>query len=165
MKEVLGLIGRYNIEILLGLLIALLLLLVLNIISRMKISKITEKYNELVRGSDSENIEALLLELGSQVDSLTNQMNMAKRDIESLENKLSFAVQKVDVIRYDAFDEMGSEQSFSLAFLDEHNTGMIMTSIFGRDYSSNFIKPIEKGKSEYKLSVEEMQVLDRAIKQ
>lgn len=164
MKQILELINMYNIEIILGLTISIIFLIFVNLINGMRISKITSKYNKIVKGSDGENIEELLIEIGSQVDRLTSQINIADRDIKALENKSLFAIQKVEMIRYDAFDEMGSEQSYSLALLDGHNTGLIMTSIFGRDYSSSFIKPIEKGESVYKLSVEEMQVLDRAIK-
>ena len=164
MKEIVGIVNNYNVEIILGLVGFTFLMFIFNLSNRIKISKITSKYNKLVNGSDKNNVEDLLMEVNLGMDKLTNEINITQRDIKELENKSSFAIQKLEAIRYDAFDEMGSEQSFSVAMLDDHNTGVIITNIFGRDYNSSFIKPIKKGIPDYKLSVEETQVLDRATK-
>ncbi len=164
MKEIIGIVNKYNVEIILGLVGFTFLMFIFNLSNRIKISKITSKYNKLVNGSDKNNVEDLLMEVNLGMDKLTNEINITQRDIKDLENKSSFAIQKLEAIRYDAFDEMGSEQSFSVAMLDDHNTGIIITNIFGRDYNSSFIKPIKKGIPDYKLSVEETQVLDRATK-
>lgn len=164
MKEIVGIINKYNVEIILGLAGFTFLMFIFNLSNRIKISKITSKYNKLVNGSDKNNVEDLLMEVSLGMDKLTSEINITQRDIKELENKSSFAIQKLEAIRYDAFDEMGSEQSFSVAMLDNHNTGVIITNIFGREYNSSFIKPIKKGIPDYKLSVEETQVLDRATK-
>ena len=59
---------------------------------------------------------------------------------------------------------MGSELSFSIALLDNFSNGFVLTSIYGREQSISYAKPIKDGKSLYPLSVEEMQAIDRAIK-
>lgn len=78
--------------------------------------------------------------------------------------KLTFAIQKVGFVRYNAFGDMGSELSFSIAFLDNFLNGFILTSIYGREHSTCYAKPIKDGKSIYPLSAEEIQAIDRAIK-
>ncbi len=59
---------------------------------------------------------------------------------------------------------MGSELSYSIVLLDEHLNGFVLTSIYGREQSVSYAKPIKDGKSTFPLSAEEMQAMDRAIK-
>ena len=66
-------------------------------------------------------------------------------------------VQKVSIIRYKAFEDVGSDLSFSIALLDENNDGIILTGIYGRNESTTYAKPIDKGISRYDLSEEEKQ--------
>lgn len=70
-------------------------------------------------------------------------------------------VQKVALLRYDAFEDVGGRLSFSCALLDEHGTGVVMTSINGRQETRVYAKPITEGSSPYNLSAEE----DEAIRQ
>ena len=72
-------------------------------------------------------------------------------------------MQKVSVVRYKAFEDVGSDLSFSLAMLDENNDGILLTGIFGRNESTTYAKPIEKGISRYDLSEEEEEALNNAI--
>ena len=67
------------------------------------------------------------------------------------------------VIRYKAFEDVGSDLSFSVALLDGENNGVILTGIYGRDYSTTYAKPIDKGISRYDLSEEELHVLNAAM--
>ncbi len=66
------------------------------------------------------------------------------------------------VVRYNAFSQTGGNQSFSLALIDEEESGFVVTSLYRDDKSRIFIKPIEEGKSEYKLSPEEKKAINRA---
>ena len=72
-------------------------------------------------------------------------------------------VQKCNIIRYNAFNDTGSDLSYSIAMLDNFNDGLIITSIYGRNESTNYAKPIV-GVSSYPLSVEEELVLNRSLK-
>lgn len=154
----------YDLEITIGIIVAFLVLLALYLISEIRLSKMKKRYKELVRGIDNINVEDLLLKHGHEIDNLRSEVSGLGSSIEKLNTKLTFAVQKVGFIRYNAFPDMGSELSFSIAFLDDFLNGFVLTSIYSRDQSVCYAKPIKSGKSVYPLSVEEMQSIDRAIK-
>lgn len=164
MEQTRELIEIYNIEIIMILLVAFFILLALYLIAEIRISKIKDRYKELVRGSDGINIEELLLKNGYEVEELRRDISVLSKEIETLDTKLTFAVQKVGFVRYNAFADMGSELSFSIVFLDNFLNGFVLTSIYGREQSICYAKPIKDGKSVYPLSAEEIQAIDRAIR-
>lgn len=146
-----------------GLMAAFLILLLLYIIAEIRITSVKKRYNELVRGVKGLNVEELLIKTGEELYDIRIDMNIIEQSIENLETKLSFAIQKVGFVRYNAFGELGSDLSFSVALLDKFNNGFVLTSIFGRESTTSYAKPIKFGKSVYPLSVEEIQAIDRAM--
>jgi len=146
-----------------GLMAAFLILLLLYIVAEIRITGIKKRYNELVRGVKGLNVEELLIKTGEELYDIRIDMNIIEQSIENLETKLSFAIQKVGFVRYNAFGELGSDLSFSVALLDKFNNGFVLTSIFGRESTTSYAKPIKFGKSVYPLSVEEIQAIDRAM--
>jgi hypothetical protein len=72
-------------------------------------------------------------------------------------------VRRVALLRYDAFEDVGGRLSFSCAMLDEHGTGVVLTSINGRQETRVYAKPIETGGSTYNLSVEETEAIRQAM--
>lgn len=153
----------YNIEIIILLMVAFTVLILLYIIAQIRISKIKEKYNQIVRGVEGVNIEELLIKTGEEIKNIHIDMNIFEKDLENLGTKVAFAIQKVGFVRYNAFAEMGSELSFSIALLDNFQNGFVLTSIYGREHTTSYAKPIKFGKSIYPLSVEEIQAIDRAL--
>ncbi len=164
MERISEIIEIYYIEIVLGLSMLFLLLLAFYIIAEIRINKLRNKYDTLTRGMDGVNIEEILVQNGNEVDNLRNEIKKLNEELKRLNTQLTFAIQKVGFIRYNAFDDMGSELSFSIALLDNFSNGFVLTSIYGREQSISYAKPIKDGKSLYPLSVEEMQAIDRAIK-
>lgn len=162
MNELIKFIENNNIEIILGLMAGLLFLLILFLISQIRIGNIKKKYNTLVNGTKNMNIEELLIQTGKDINGIGINMNIFEEKINGIETRLSFAIQKVGIVRYNAFAEMGSDLSFSIALLDNFQSGFVLTSIYGRSHSSIYAKPVKFGKSEYPLSVEEIQAIDRA---
>lgn len=156
-------VTAYNIEIMIGLMAALFVVLVLYLIAEIRISKIKKKYNEFTRGVKGVNVEELLIKTGDELKSIRVEMNNIEQNIESIETKLAFAIQKVGFVRYNAFGDMGSDLSFSIALLDKFQNGFVLTSIYGREHTTSYAKPVKFGKSIYPLSVEEIQAIDRAI--
>ena len=63
------------------------------------------------------------------------------------------------MVRFNPFSEMGGDHSFSVALLDGHDTGIIITGLHTRERTRVYIKPVNKGKSEYDLSKEELKAL------
>lgn len=156
-------VTSYNIEIMIGLMAALFVLLVLYLIAEIRISKIKKRYSEFTRGVKGVNVEELLIKTGEELKDIRVDMNSIEQNIKDLETKLAFAIQKVGFVRYNAFGDMGSDLSFSIALLDKFQNGFVLTSIYGREYTTSYAKPVKFGKSIYPLSVEEMQAIDRAI--
>lgn len=154
----------YNTELVFGMGSAIIILLLLNIISQFRISKITKKYNRLVKGVDSGSLEELILDHIDRVDMVGEALVDIKDFCSDLDSRLKTAVQKVGFVRYNAFREMGNDLSFSIAMMDDKLNGFVITSIYGRDECNTYAKSIINGKSKYNLSVEEIQAIDRAMK-
>ena len=87
---------------------------------------------------------------------ILNQINGLDKDLES-------CVQKVGIVRYSAFQDTGSDLSFTLALLDEHDNGVVFNGIYSREMSNIYAKPVENGNSKYTLSEEEQEAIKRAI--
>jgi len=87
-----------------------------------------------------------------------------ERELASLDRRGGFHLQRVGLVRFNPFNETGGEQSFSLAILDGHGTGVILTGLHARDRTRVYTKPIAKGESQYELSIEERKALKEALK-
>ena len=84
--------------------------------------------------------------------------------LDRLDEKLSKAITRVSVVRFDAFEDIGSDLSFCVAMLDAENNGIVISGIIGRDEARTYVKPIVEGESTYKLTREEEQALHDAMK-
>lgn len=157
-------ISSYNTEVLIGLAIGLFVLLILNVLSLFKIRSIKKQYNKMAQGMKGINLEELLIHTSQDLDGIKDDIVKLDENIQSLRTKLTFAIQKVGFIRYNAFGDMGSDLSFSIALLDNFSNGFVLTSIYGRDNNVCYAKPIILGKSKIQLSSEEIMVIDKAIK-
>ncbi len=157
-------ISSYNTEVLIGLAIGLFVLLILNVLSLFKIRSIKKQYNKMAQGMKGINLEELLIHTSQDLDGIKGDIVKLDENIQSLRTKLTFAIQKVGFIRYNAFGDMGSDLSFSIALLDNFSNGFVLTSIYGRDNNVCYAKPIILGKSKIQLSSEEIMVIDKAIK-
>jgi hypothetical protein len=129
-----------------------------------KIKKSKEKYNSFMRGLTGVNIEDLLIRIDKDIREMERDINLIESNISSLDTKLTFAIQKIGFIRYNAFDGIGSELSYSIALLDNFQNGFVLTSIYGRESSISYAKPLKNGECNIPLSAEELIAIDRAIK-
>lgn len=147
-----------------GALIIIILILLILLVSNMKaINKLEIKYRKLTRGVDNSNLEQLISSYMDKIDYVKQETEDIKVKINSVNERIIKCVQNVSITRYKAFDDIGSDLSFSLAMLDENKDGVIITSIYGRNESTTYAKPIDKGISRYDLSDEEKFVLNNAL--
>ena len=95
------------------------------------------------------------------------RLEKAARALNARDNKqqvlIEGGVRRVALLRYDAFEDVGGRLSFSCALLDEHGTGVVLTSINGRQETRVYAKTVEEGTSTYNLSVEETEAIRRAL--
>ncbi|KAB3532233.1 DUF4446 family protein [Alkaliphilus serpentinus] len=138
------------------------LLFILLLCNYLITANLKDKYKKLVKGTNGKNIEGILLQHKEEVDEVRSEFQQFNRRLDLFDNRLSFCVQKIGIIRYNAFKDTGSDLSFSIAMLDDNNDGLIITGIHGRTETISYAKPIKEGKSNYSLSVEELQALERA---
>lgn len=92
------------------------------------------------------------------------EMTRLSTELENLKKENKFSVQKIGIIRFNPFKEVGSDQSFSVALLDGQDNGVIITSLYSRDGNRVYGKPIKNGKSSYSLSKEEETAIEKAKK-
>ncbi|MCR4436519.1 MAG: DUF4446 family protein [Clostridiales bacterium] len=144
--------------------ILILILLAINISNRSKLNKLKSKYNRFMSGLSDRNMEELLDYCISCVNEVNNKNKEIENHINYIERNLMQCIQKVGIVRFNAFDNVGSDLSFSVALLDSNDNGFVISGIYARDSSSTYSKPIVGGKSRYPLSGEEIQAIEQAKK-
>lgn len=124
--------------------------------------QIGERVTKFFRRGDA-NFEAML---DRQIKDLVRQdedMKSIHKEIGLLKEFSQISFRKMAFMRFNPFQDVGSDQSFILVMLDANNSGIVFTSHFGRDFNKIYGKPIVEGKCEYQLSEEEKKVLSQAM--
>jgi len=103
-----------------------------------------------------------LKEIISQFKDLEKNFKKISEELEKLKEKNKFNVQKIGMVRFNPFKEIGSNQSFSVVLLDGNDDGIVITSLYGREENRIYGKPIKGGISEYLLSDEEKEAITSA---
>lgn len=142
----------------------MLLLLIMNLSNKSKIRKLKNKYYKFMNGLSGVNLEAVLDDCLEKVNRIINKNKEIELQINTIERNMYYCVQKVGVVRYNAFDNVGSDLSFSIALLDNNDDGLVISSLYSRDSSSTYAKPVLNSKSKYALSAEEIKAIDMAKK-
>lgn len=104
-----------------------------------------------------------LKEILSQCNDLEKNLERISQELEKLKKESKFFIQKTGVVRFNPFSGIGGNQSFSVALLDGNNNGFVITSFYSREGNRVYAKPIISGKSEYLLSKEEKEAIEKAI--
>mgnify|MGYP001572001177 FL=1 len=94
---------------------------------------------------------------------LEERLLKTRKELEDTKGKLKLSLSKVALVRFNPFKEIGGNQSFSVALLNHHDDGVIITSHFGRETNRVYAKQVIKGKAEHQLSKEEEAALQQAI--
>lgn len=150
----------FNIIIFCGIII----LLILYLVNVIKLSKIRKEYKKFMKKiGNGNNIQETIEEYMKKITEVEEENNNLKNYCTQLDNTLTTSIQKVGLIRYSAFKDTGSDLSFTLALLNEENTGVVLNGIYSREMSNIYAKPVEKGNSTYTLSEEEKQAINKAM--
>ena len=103
-------------------------------------------------------------DLIKKVEKLETKLEQTTKELGDLKHEMRKAITKIGIKRFNPFKEIGGDQSFSIALLDEEHNGVIVTSYYGRELNRIYAKPIQEGKSEHELSEEEKGAMEQAIK-
>ncbi|MBP3570067.1 MAG: DUF4446 family protein [Lachnospiraceae bacterium] len=137
-------------------------LLSTTIILLVKFSSLTKKYNAFMKGSDGITLESSILTKFKEIDILKEESKYTTEKLNIACETLVTAYQKIGIVKYDAFKEMGGKLSFSLCLLDDENNGFILTSMHTREGCYTYVKEIIKGESFVVLATEERKALEEA---
>lgn len=149
--------------LIISLFVLIVILFILVISVNMKYTRLKTSYNSFMRGKDGKTLEDSIFERFEELDHLTELSLKNRQAIRKVNEEMMSNYQKVGIVKYDAFQEMGGKLSFALTLLDGNNNGYIINSMHSREGCYNYIKEIVKGESYIELSEEEAESLDRAI--
>lgn len=140
--------------------VVMVILFIIMLISNRKLKK---RYMLLMKDADKGSLEDMIRNYQKKIDETYVDAKVALEDLKLLSNQVNHCIQKVGVVRFKAFEDIGSDLSYSVALLDNKNDGVVITSIFGRNISTSYAKPISKGTSKYALSDEEVYAMNKAL--
>jgi len=147
-------------------LILLVLILIIMVICQMvKMKRLNKKLDSFMSGRDGASLEKNIFTLYEDNKMLKEHMMKHKKDIQNLYKKHEKAFQKMGLVKYDAFHQMGGKLSFSLALLDENNNGFIINSVHSTDGCYSYTKRITAGQCKLALGKEEEEALAKAMSQ
>ena len=141
----------------------LLIVLVYMIKISMKMSRFIKKYKMFMRGLDGASLERAFAARFNQMDLLEENSRNHMEEIRKIKEVQNITLNKVAIVKYDAFKEMGGKLSFALAMLDKENNGFIMNAIHSSNGCYTYVKEIVKGESYVVLGEEEKEALRQAV--
>lgn len=130
----------------------------------MQLKKLTDRFEKVTRGVKGKDLVELVSKFSEEQKLLERDISVIHSEFEKIRTDTKTFFRKVAVVRYQGFNDTGGNQSFSIALLDETNTGFILTSLYGRDFCKNYAKQIVNGSSAHTLTEEEQEALHQAIK-
>ena len=147
------------------LLVLIIIQFILYISINMKYKRLKCSYASFMRGKDGKNLEKSILEKFAELDEVEAIVKKNTSDIKHLFSEVKSDYQKVGIVKYDAFNEMGGNLSFVITLLDGNNSGFILNAVHSREGCYTYVKEIVRGESYIELAEEEVQSLEKAIYQ
>lgn len=143
--------------------VLLLVFMILSIVQICKVSKLKKRLDMFLLGQDGASLEQDIIQLFEDNQYLKNMTDRNKKDIRTLYKKAESSFQKMGLIKYDAFHQMGGQLSFCLALLNENNNGFIINSVHSTEGCYSYTKEIRNGECNIALGKEEAEALAIAI--
>lgn len=160
-------IGLGNIDfgiVILVMLVIIIALIVVSVINFLNISRLTKRYTFFMKGRAAKSLEDEIYKMFEQNEKMQAAIEKNRIGIKALKGQIRTTYQKLGIIKYDAFDQMGGKLSFCLALLDESNNGYVLNSIHTTDSNYVYIKEIESGICKIDLGNEEALALKKAMR-
>ena len=129
----------------------------------MKLTRFLKRYRIFMRGKDAVSLEKAFAQKFLEVDRLMEMSKIQANEISKLKEVLSRTTNKIGIVKYDAFPDVGGKLSFALAMLDESNSGFVLNAIHSREGCYTYVKEIVKGESYIVLGQEEKEALRQAV--
>ncbi len=156
----------YGIEsdmIIIGIAAVLVILFVLLIVALFKIGKLKKCYNMFMEGKDGKSLEETFQKKFENMDFINDELKKIQGHLDLIDENLLKTYQKVAIVKYDAFKEIGGTLSFVLVLLTKDNDGFILNSMHSNSEGCyTYIKEVKSGEVFVALSEEERQALEQA---
>lgn len=165
MGGILGSLGIDPFYLFIILFLLQIVLIVLLVILNDKYKRLQKSYATFMRGKNGKNLEKSIFKKFAELEKISELVKSNEEKIQNIYKKMESHYQKVGIVKYDAFHEMGGNLSFALTMLDENDNGWIFNAMHSREGCYTYIKEIVKGESYIELSEEERQCLEKAIYQ
>ena len=165
-SKLLDRIGLGNLDIayvLIGILALCLILFIVVIVCLVQLSKTKKRINRFMKGAKAATLESDIVSIKEEYEYLKRSTEQNRKDIRKIYNNLELTFQKVGIVKYDAFKEMGGKLSFSLALLNDKDDGFILNSVHSSDGCYSYTKEITAGACAIDLGEEEKEALEIAI--
>ena len=151
--------------------ISLIIILVINVIlfisvivSNARINRIKRNNEEFLKKlGDGKNIGEDINKYMERIIELEKALSETNTHCNQIEKQVKKCVQKVGIVRYNAYKDSGKDLSFAVALLDEKDTGVVFNGIYSREMSNIYAKPVIDGVSKFNLIPEEKQAIKQAI--
>lgn len=150
-------------EYVLGLSIAVILLLSGNIVLLWRWKQFNRRWQQLMRGTEGHSLETILHENLRRLAQMDETLKAQGNHLQRLQSQTDGCLQQVGLVRFDAFEDVGGLQSFSLALMNTARDGVVLSGIHSRNDIRVYAKPLDKGQSGVDLSDEEKQAIRQAI--
>jgi hypothetical protein len=145
------------------LLAAVIVLFILLIVQTNRVRNLKRRLDKFLLGKDGASLEQDIIGIFEDNKFLRNTAEKNQKDIRTLYKRMESVYQKMGLVKYDAFQQMGGQLSFSLALLDENNNGFIINSVHSTEGCYSYTKEIKNGESSISLGTEEAEALAIAI--
>jgi len=113
-------------------------------------------------GTNARNLEEVMNIIGKDNALIKQVQSQIKTNLVNIDKRLDKSIRNVKTVRFNPFVDAGGNQSFAISFLNDEGDGVIISSLYARDRMSIFAKPINKGKSDFELTNEEKEVLEKS---
>jgi len=117
----------------------------------------------VVLGSGHRDLLDFAIALQARIDDLHGAVDEVAAGLSRVDRRVDGALTNTAVVRYDAYEGTGGQQSASVALLDATRTGTVVTAIQGRDYARIYVRDLDRGRSSIALSPEEQEAVERAM--
>lgn len=113
-------------------------------------------------GKKAKDLEDTIISLGQDITDLQEAKESMQKEVATINSKLKKSIRGLETVRFNPFPDQGSNQSFAIGMLNEEGDGVVFSSLYSRERMSVFAKPIKNNRSEYELSEEEREALNKA---
>ncbi len=118
---------------------------------------------KVLLGSGREDLVDFAVTLQTRIDDLHRAVDEIAAGLVRVDRRVDGTFSHTAIVRFDAFEALGGQQSAAIALLDGARSGVVLTTIQGRDYARIYVKDLERGRSTVPLSPEEQAAVERAM--